>query len=530
MGIFYFSKLGIGLSVAVALPFCVSVPLAAQDEDAFWLGDERSDQATSIDNADFIAALPPVVGRFDGQGRKQGVHVIQDEFATYRQYIWYFNDHPDGASIRFWADGEVEVLEARGALFVESEQLPLHAAAWIGDPDLVNFMVARGDDVNERNKWGYTALFPAHGKIWSGAELDEDRIGVIALLLAHGADPEITDRSGRTPGEWYDYGVGISRRYKQEMADLERRQAEQEREQKLYQARMAAEERARKAERSRRVWANVGRSLSQAVGTVASAAAENRAQQRRFEREQERWRAQQGAANSSANDAASGSNSAGGQTYGSSNSMALAQQQVEAQRASLRAEAVKKVAAEKHARRQASGVSSAGSQSGRSADSGEQTATSGDTGYMQHFAEIFLCSADFGSGNKSYFIHWTTTPYSFSTFVTYDAPSSGTQEWHRIREQIVADLDAQYRRAHGEGDHMPKDGPCSTFKGFGTDDRQDKSFDDMMREARERARDHVAMQKRDMEEYFARNPHAKQKLNRDFYLHDTGRHYQGEQR
>src|SRR5262245_46634705 len=66
----------------------------------------------------------------------------------------------------------------------ENDRDRLHEAARKGDVQTVKDLLAKGADVNARNRFGATALWFAAYK---------NRTDVIKLLLAHKADPDIAD-------------------------------------------------------------------------------------------------------------------------------------------------------------------------------------------------------------------------------------------------------------------------------------------------------------------------------------------------
>jgi ankyrin repeat protein len=67
---------------------------------------------------------------------------------------------------------------------------PLHYAAAFGHPETVRLLLERGTDPNIRNKYGAT---PLHYAVWF-CNVDAARV-----LLDYGADPTIRDKDGRTP-------------------------------------------------------------------------------------------------------------------------------------------------------------------------------------------------------------------------------------------------------------------------------------------------------------------------------------------
>ena len=67
---------------------------------------------------------------------------------------------------------------------------PISAAAWGNHLDIVEYLLERGAKVDARNAWGSTALRRA---------IDADRLLLAALLLKHGADPNVADNEGISP-------------------------------------------------------------------------------------------------------------------------------------------------------------------------------------------------------------------------------------------------------------------------------------------------------------------------------------------
>ena len=74
----------------------------------------------------------------------------------------------------------------------EMGQTAIHRAAIIGDIEGVNSLLNRGVDVNEKDKFGRTALS------FAVSDLDPSE-ALIDLLIARGADLEAEDQMGRTP-------------------------------------------------------------------------------------------------------------------------------------------------------------------------------------------------------------------------------------------------------------------------------------------------------------------------------------------
>ena len=70
---------------------------------------------------------------------------------------------------------------------------PIHAAASIGDRDMVRLLLDRGADPNARQQLGYVALHTAaaHGDM-----------EMAKALVEHGADPSFAAEDGRTPEDF----------------------------------------------------------------------------------------------------------------------------------------------------------------------------------------------------------------------------------------------------------------------------------------------------------------------------------------
>lgn len=94
------------------------------------------------------------------------------------------------------------LLQARAAIDLSDADgmTPLMAAAKGGHTNLARALIARGADVNQRDKAGRT---PLH---WVAT--DGDYAETAAVLLAHGADPEAKALSAHTPR---DYAKQLSR-------------------------------------------------------------------------------------------------------------------------------------------------------------------------------------------------------------------------------------------------------------------------------------------------------------------------------
>ena len=69
---------------------------------------------------------------------------------------------------------------------------PLHAATALSrNPESIKLLLEAGADANARQTAGYTALFSAAAA---------NRLDLVELLLAHGADPKLTNDFGQTAG------------------------------------------------------------------------------------------------------------------------------------------------------------------------------------------------------------------------------------------------------------------------------------------------------------------------------------------
>ena len=110
-----------------------------------------------------------------------------------------------------------EILISRGAdLDAEDPDYstPLYLAAEQGHPKVVEFLVSKGAEVNVKsNAWGYT---PLHRAAWgpvtmrkhlgageagtvSEADLNENYLEIVGMLLEKGAKVDVLDNDGKTP-------------------------------------------------------------------------------------------------------------------------------------------------------------------------------------------------------------------------------------------------------------------------------------------------------------------------------------------
>jgi ankyrin repeat protein len=103
------------------------------------------------------------------------------------------------------ATGQLEMMRlliARGAnVNVRNKygNAPLNAAAYAGNAEAVQLLLAHGADVNNRTRFGVTPLGAAACDALPEHTSEADRVAVVKLLLAHGADPSAEDRFGHSP-------------------------------------------------------------------------------------------------------------------------------------------------------------------------------------------------------------------------------------------------------------------------------------------------------------------------------------------
>ena len=86
------------------------------------------------------------------------------------------------------ADGaDVNAKEAKNQI------TPLHWAAWRGRKEIAELLIAKGADVNVKNKDGGT---PLHNAAWKG------HVEIAKLLIVKNADVTAKDVEGQTPLDW----------------------------------------------------------------------------------------------------------------------------------------------------------------------------------------------------------------------------------------------------------------------------------------------------------------------------------------
>ncbi|CAG0895971.1 unnamed protein product, partial [Cyprideis torosa] len=160
-----------------------------------------------------------------------------------RFFIEYANNHPkDGDMINAqdnWgatplhlaavkgdaASLEVLVGEGRADPWIKAENgwLPIHEAAWCGQPEAVRFFLKynashpeRGDMLNERDNYGRTPLPHA---------VQMGHVECVRLLLEAGADVTIANEKGNTPVDLADEGSDILSLLTRKLSLLTRKKA-----------------------------------------------------------------------------------------------------------------------------------------------------------------------------------------------------------------------------------------------------------------------------------------------------------------
>lgn len=76
---------------------------------------------------------------------------------------------------------------------------PLHCATWKGHPDIVEFLVESGADVNALNSNDHWGTTPLH------AAAHANQTAIVKVLLEHGADVKALDMNGKTPLEHTEF-------------------------------------------------------------------------------------------------------------------------------------------------------------------------------------------------------------------------------------------------------------------------------------------------------------------------------------
>ncbi|HEX4068795.1 MAG TPA: ankyrin repeat domain-containing protein [Candidatus Babeliales bacterium] len=131
-----------------------------------------------------------------------GIRCAQERFKLQKEFMDYIKASKDNVSmtvlenfIRRGVD-----LDFSGDKF---GQTPLIEAVWLGDsPDMVNFLIKKGANINEPNfPGGVTPLYfavQAHFYDKKAAQYKERQIKIITMLLEAGADPDrMTDDEKR---------------------------------------------------------------------------------------------------------------------------------------------------------------------------------------------------------------------------------------------------------------------------------------------------------------------------------------------
>ncbi|CAG0903591.1 unnamed protein product [Cyprideis torosa] len=148
----------------------------------------------------------PAVVRFfavHANGHPKGGDMINAQIKDGRTPLHLASEKGDAASL------EVLVREGRADPWIRDENgwLPMHSAAWFGQPEAVRFFLKynashpeRGDMLNERDYKGNTPLSCA---------VQEGHVKCVRLLLEAGADVTIANEEGETPLDLAEEGSDI---------------------------------------------------------------------------------------------------------------------------------------------------------------------------------------------------------------------------------------------------------------------------------------------------------------------------------
>jgi len=220
----------------------------AQADSGFWTGSTVT--AEQPDNAAaFFSELPQNDVLEAVTAASNGVSIEAQEHGAYVQYVNYKNGEPEGYAIRFWSDGEMEVLKVNGWNLQPSSQPPLHAAAWMGHVPLIDYFLANGADLNGRDQFGRTPLFLAYGRANARGQLSDRQQRSVQHLISKGADTSVRDKHGLTAQANYDLRVADVVQLVNDIRDME---AREEASRIRREASVRARERREAAERSRR--------------------------------------------------------------------------------------------------------------------------------------------------------------------------------------------------------------------------------------------------------------------------------------
>lgn len=108
------------------------------------------------------------------------------------------DDSPLHEAVKKGDKAEVEALLAKGADVNAKNKFgstPLHSAASSGEKDIAELLLAKGADVNAKNARGHTPLHYATYTV----KVQKGKKDLAALLLAKGADVNAMDEAGLTP-------------------------------------------------------------------------------------------------------------------------------------------------------------------------------------------------------------------------------------------------------------------------------------------------------------------------------------------